>query len=224
MKPFKFLNIENHLDISKQLENLFLNEIYLWTTDNGDSIFTFHPRSDGQSKYNILNHTTLWNYAIFQEVFERCPDLVVALDNLGIEVTGCSVLVITQDRSGTRLGLHSDASTGSLPYRLNWPVYQCLPGTTTSMYKLKPGAVNLLAAGLSSYKPPSQDVVDASETGIYRMSDIESEVASFITDKPLLFKYDVPHRVYDTEPNVPYPRILISFDFNCDDISRLLED
>jgi len=224
MKPFLFLDIENHLDITKQLEKLFLNDVYLNKTLNGDNIFTFHPLEHNQPRYDILNHTTLWNYAYHQEVFERCPDIKEALDKLGVEVTGCSVLVVTQDRSGTRLGLHSDASTSDITYRLNWPVYQCMSGTTTSMYKLKPGTINLLATGQSDYKPPSQDVVAKSETGIYRITDIESEVASFVMDRPLLFKYNVPHRVYDTEPNVPYPRILISFDFKDGEIMNLVRE
>lgn len=224
MKPYLFLDIENHADITKQLEKLFLSEVYLNKTQFGDNFFTFHPLQPGQPKYNILIHNVLWNYASHLEIFERCPDIKEALDKLGIEAVGCSVLVVTQDRSGSRLGLHSDASTSSIDYRLNWPVYQCMPGTTTSMYKLKPGAVNLLATGQTNYKPPSQSVVPKNETGVYRMTDIESEIASFVMDRPLLFKYNVPHRVHDTEPNVPYPRIILSFDFKDGDIMKLLND
>jgi hypothetical protein len=161
-------------------------------------------------------------------VFERCPDLKQAFDSLGIEIFSCSVLVITHDGKGGRLGLHSDASVSDIQYRLNWPVYQCLPGTKTSMYKLKPGAVNLLATGESTYVPPSQDTVPKIDTGIYNISDIESEIASFVMDRPLLFRFTIPHRVYDTEPNVPYPRILLSFDIvnnGCDIIESLkIED
>lgn len=212
MIPYKFLNIENHADITRQLERLFLNSVYLSRSEYGDRIFTFDPSYPNQPLYDITRHRALWNYVPLDDVFGKCPDIKAALDSIGLEVAGCSVLVITKDGTGTRLGLHSDASIGNVPYRLNWPVFQCLPGTKTSMYKLKPGAVNLLASGKASYTPPSQHVVSKSDTGIYRLEDIDSEVGCFIMDRPLLFNYTIPHRVYDVEPKVPYPRILISFD------------
>ena len=223
MVPYKFLDIENHLDITKQLEHLMLNELYLNILPNNDVLFTFNPTRPGQRKYDVLEHGLLWNYLNHQELFERCPDLKTALDKLGVEAIACSVLVITAgDGTGFRLGLHSDASISDIDYRINWPIYQCLPGTTTTMYKMKPDAVNLLTTGETPYKPPSQDVVPKNETGIYRMSDVESEITSFVFDRPLLFKYNIPHRVYDTEPGVPYPRILLSLDFNDCDLVREL--
>lgn len=212
MVPYKFLDIENHADISKQLEVLFLNSVYLNVNEYRDRIFTFDPLYPDQPLYDVTKHRALWNYLPLEDVFGKCPDIKDALDLLGLQVTGCSVLIITHDGSGARLGLHSDASISGFPYRLNWPVYQCMSGTKTSMYKLKPGAVNLLANGMDVYTPPSQHIVSKSETGIYRTDDIESELASFIMDRPLLFNYTIPHRVYDIESNVPYPRILISFD------------
>lgn len=225
MIPYKFLDIENHKDITRQLEKLFLGDVYLFISDNGDNFFSFYPWFENQPRYDVTKHRLLWNYISKDEIFEKCPDLKQSLDNLGIGVISCSVLIIIkQDDKGTRLGLHSDASISGIDYRLNWPVYQCLSGTKTSMYKLKPGAVNLLTTGESTYSPPSQDTVPKSETGIYNLSDIESEVASFVMDRPLLFRFTVPHRVYDTEPNVPYPRILISFDLEnngCETIKSL---
>lgn len=222
MIPYKFLDIENHKDITSQLEKLFLGELYLNVADNGDFIFTFDKQYVDQKKYDITKHERLWNYVILSDLYEKCPDIKLALDKIGLAASSCSVLVISYDGSGSRLGLHSDASFGKIPYRLNWPVYQCLSGTKTSMYKLKPGSINLLATGETSYTPPSQDIVAKSETGIYRLQDIESEIASFIMDRPLLFRFTVPHRVYDIEPRVPYPRILISFDL-VDNQSDLME-
>ena len=212
MVPYKFLDIKNHGEITKQLENLFLGDLYLHIAENGDNFFLFQSWYDNQPKYDITKHRLLWNFATQHEVFDRCPDLKKAIDDLGIVVTGCSVLVITYDGSGGRLGLHSDASSGEVQYRLNWPVYQCFSGTKTSMYKLKTGTINRLLVDPTVYTPPSQDLVAKSETGIYEMSDVESEIASFVMDRPLLFRYTIPHRVYDTEPNIPYPRILICFD------------
>ena len=221
MIPYKFLDIENHKDITRQLENLFLGELYLNVVDNGDHIFTFDSQYPDQPLYDIKKHRRLWNYVPLHDLFVKCPDLKKALDDNNFKVSACSVLVVSYDGSGSRLGLHSDASSGNTPYRLNWPVFQCSSGTRTTMYKMKPGSVNLLAAGRTSYVPPSQNLVAKEETGIYNLVDVESEIASFVMDRPLLFRYTIPHRVHDTEADVPYPRILISFDLDNDEYDIL---